>query len=227
HEVLEAARLAIESLNGVLVEGVYTKLQRPVTELTLDCDTLVKELERDSENRDTSFLSGVSKDFLGHIQELPNLFGGLEAVIVPTDAKSGRQEKYCFLKFKTFGNAQRALHVLTGKDWKLKGRQALTPRHLHEWLRSSPPESRRPTGLRVRPPPSEQETLQNLKADNAKIAAWRWSQKIGRLYQSLSPGTLCVILLPGTTSPHGSLSGLGLMGIKDEEEESTTPSMGL
>nr|XP_027785581.1 RNA exonuclease 5-like [Marmota flaviventris] len=227
YEVLEAAQLAIESLNGVLVEGVYIKVQRPVTELTLDCDTLVNELERDSENRDTIYLSGISKDFLGHIQELPNLFGGLEAVIVPTDAKSGRQEKYCFLKFKTFGSAHRALYILTGKDWKLKGRQALTPRHLHAWLRSSPPESRRPTGLRVRPPPSEQETLQTLKADNAKIAAWHWSQKIGRLYQSRSPGTLCIILLPGTTSPHGSLSGLGLMGIKDEKEESTTPSMGL
>uniref|UniRef100_A0A8C5YTL9 RRM domain-containing protein n=1 Tax=Marmota marmota marmota TaxID=9994 RepID=A0A8C5YTL9_MARMA len=105
YEVLEAAQLAIESLNGVLVEGVYIKVQRPVTELTLDCDTLVNELERDSENRDTIYLSGISKDFLGHIQELPNLFGGLEAVIVPTDAKSRRQEKYCFLKFKTFGRA--------------------------------------------------------------------------------------------------------------------------
>ncbi|KAF7475382.1 Hypothetical predicted protein [Marmota monax] len=227
YEVLEAAQLAIESLNGVLVEGVYIKVQRPVTELTLDCDTLVKELERDSENRATIYLSGVSKDFLGHTQELPKLFGGLEAVIVPPDAKSGRQEKYCFLQFKTFGNAQRALYVLTGKDWKLKGRQALTPRHLHAWLRSSPPESRRPAGLTVRPPPSERETLQNLKAENAKSAARRWSRKIGRLYRSLSPGTLCVILLPGTASPHGSLSGLGLMGIKGEEEESTGPSMGL
>ncbi|KAF7474314.1 RNA exonuclease 5 isoform X1 [Marmota monax] len=228
YEVLEAAQLAIESLNGVLVEGVYIKVQRPVTELTLDCDTLVNELEQDSENRDTIYLSGVSQNFLGHLQELPNLFFGLEAVIVPTDPKSGRQKKYCFLKFKTFGNAQRALHILTGKDWKLKGRHALTPRYLHAWLRGLPPESRRPPGLRVRPPPSEQETLQNLKADHPKIAAWRWSRKIGRLYQSLSPGTLCVILLPGTTSPHGSLSGLGFMGIKDdEEEESTTPSMGL
>ncbi|XP_071461605.1 RNA exonuclease 5 isoform X3 [Marmota flaviventris] len=97
YEVLEAAQLAIESLNGVLVEGVYIKVQRPVTELTLDCDTLVNELEQDSENRDTIYLSGVSQNFLGHLQELPNLFFGLEAVIVPTDPKSGRQKKYCFL----------------------------------------------------------------------------------------------------------------------------------
>lgn len=63
-------------------------------------------------------------------------------------------------EFKTFGSAQKALHILTGKDWKLKGRHALTPRHLHAWLRDLPPESRRPPGLRVIPPPSEQEALQ-------------------------------------------------------------------
>lgn len=63
-------------------------------------------------------------------------------------------------EFKSFSSAQRALSILTGKDWKLKGRHALTPRHLHSWLRSSPPESRRPPGLRVVPPPSEQQALQ-------------------------------------------------------------------
>uniref|UniRef100_A0A8D2DUR1 RNA exonuclease 5 n=1 Tax=Sciurus vulgaris TaxID=55149 RepID=A0A8D2DUR1_SCIVU len=226
YEVLEAAQLAIESLNGVLVEGICIKVQRPVTELTLDCDTLVNELERDSENRDTIYLSGVHDTFKQHLLQQSNLFLGLEAVILPKDLKSGKQKKYCFLKFKTFASAQRALHILTGKDWKLKGRHALTPRHLHAWLRGLPPESRRPPGLRVIPPPSEQEALQTLRADHPKIAAWRWSRKIGRLYQSLGPGTLCLILLPGTNSSHGSLSGLGLMGIKDEEE-SIVPSMGL
>ncbi|KAI5139926.1 Rna Exonuclease 5 [Manis pentadactyla] len=34
-EVLEAAQLAIESMDGILVEGACIKVQRPVTELTL------------------------------------------------------------------------------------------------------------------------------------------------------------------------------------------------
>ncbi|XP_036680612.1 RNA exonuclease 5 isoform X2 [Balaenoptera musculus] len=174
YEILEGAQLAIESLDGILVEGTCIKVQRPVTELTLDCDILVNELEQDSENQG----------------------------------------------FKTFGSAQRALGILTGKNWKLKGRHALTPRHLHSWLRGLPPESR-PPGLRVIPPPSEQETLQMVKVDHPKIAAWRWGRKIGKLYHSLCPGTLCLILLPGTESTHGSLSGLGLMGIKDEEESNS------
>ncbi|XP_021581110.2 RNA exonuclease 5 isoform X2 [Ictidomys tridecemlineatus] len=117
YEVLEAAQLAIESLNGVLVEGIHIKVQRPVTELTLDCDTLVNELEQDSENRDTIYLSGVSQNFLGHLQELPNLFFGLEAVIVPTDPKSGRRKKYCFLKFKG-GPPKDSSLALEPEDWK-------------------------------------------------------------------------------------------------------------
>ncbi|XP_069426387.1 RNA exonuclease 5 isoform X1 [Ovis canadensis] len=222
YEVLEAAQLAIESLDGVLVEGSCIKVQRPVTELTLDCDTLVNELEQDSENRGTIYLSGVSETFKEHLLQQCSLFLGLEAMILPKDLKSGKHKRYCFLRFKTFGSAQRALNILTGKDWKLKGRHALTPRHLHAWLRGLPHESRLP-GVRVIPPPSEQEALQMLKVDHPKIAAWHWGRKIGKLYHNLCSGTLCLILLPGTKSTHGSLSGLGLMGIKDEEE-STTPS---
>uniref|UniRef100_A0A8P0TLS5 RNA exonuclease 5 n=1 Tax=Canis lupus familiaris TaxID=9615 RepID=A0A8P0TLS5_CANLF len=161
YEVLEAAQLAIESLDGVLVEGACIKVQRPVTELTLDCNTLVNELEQDSENRGTIYLSGVSETFKEHLLQQSNLFLGLEAVILPKDLKSGKQKRYCFLKFKNFGSAQRALDILKGKDWKLKGRHALTPRHLHAWLRGLPPESRRPPGIRVIPPPSEQQALQH------------------------------------------------------------------
>uniref|UniRef100_A0ABI7YVY5 RRM domain-containing protein n=1 Tax=Felis catus TaxID=9685 RepID=A0ABI7YVY5_FELCA len=197
YEVLEAAQLAIESLDGILVESTCIKVQRPVTELTLDSSTLVKELEQDSENRGTIYLSGVNQTFKEHLLQQSNISLGLEAVILPKDLKSGKQKKYCFLKFKTFGSAQRALNILKGKDWKLKGRHALTPRHLHAWLRGIPPESRTP-GVRVIPPPSEQQALQVLKVDHPKIAAWRWGRKIGKLYHSLSPGTLCLILLPGT-----------------------------
>ncbi|XP_008571614.1 PREDICTED: putative RNA exonuclease NEF-sp isoform X2 [Galeopterus variegatus] len=161
YEVLEAAQLAIESMESILVEGTCIKVRRPVTELTLDCDTLVNELEQESENRGTIYLYGVGETFKEQLLQQSNLFPGLEAVILPKDLNNGKQKKYCFLKFKTFGIAQRALNILTGKEWKLKGRQALTPRHLHTWLRGLPPESRQPTELSVIPPPSEQELLQH------------------------------------------------------------------
>lgn len=221
YDVLEAAQLAIESLNGVVVEGICIKVQRPVTELTLDCDILMKELERDSENRNTIYVSGVSEAFKEHMFHECSHFPGLEAMFLPKDLESGKQKTYCFLKFRTFGSAQTALNILTGKDWKLKGRGALTPRHLHKWLRGFSLESRRPPGLRMISP-LEQHILQTLKTDHPKIAAWCWGHKIGKLYQNMDPGTLCLILLPGCKSIHGSLPGLGLMGIKDEEERPTT-----
>lgn len=73
------------------------QVQRPVTELTLDCDTLVNELERDSENRGTIYLAGVSRTFKEHLLQQSSLFLGLEAVILPKDLRSGKQKKYCFL----------------------------------------------------------------------------------------------------------------------------------
>lgn len=30
------------------------------------------------------------------------------------------------------------------------------------------------------------------------MAAWHWGRKIAKLYHGLGPGTLCLLLLPGT-----------------------------
>lgn len=68
-----------------------------MTELTLDSSTLVKELEQDSENRGTIYLSGVNQTFKEHLLQQSNIFLGLEAVILPKDLKSGKQKNYCFL----------------------------------------------------------------------------------------------------------------------------------
>lgn len=57
----------------------------------------MSELERDSENRGTIYLSGVSASFKEHLWQQSNLFSGLEAVILPKDPKSGKPKKYCFL----------------------------------------------------------------------------------------------------------------------------------
>lgn len=68
-----------------------------MTELTLDGDTLVNELELDSENRGTIYLSGVNENFKDCLLQQSSLFLGLEAVILPKDLKSGMPKKYCFL----------------------------------------------------------------------------------------------------------------------------------
>lgn len=102
YEVLEAAQLAIESLDGILVDGTCIKVQRPVTELTLDCETLVNELEGDSENQGSIYLFGVSETFKEQLLQEPRLFLGLEAVILPKDLKNGKQKKILFPKIQKF-----------------------------------------------------------------------------------------------------------------------------
>lgn len=74
YEALEAAQLAIESLDGILVDDTCIKVQRPVTELTLDYDTLVNELDGDSENRGTTYLPGVSESAKEPVAAVQPLF---------------------------------------------------------------------------------------------------------------------------------------------------------
>ena len=200
------------------------RVRRLVTELTLECDTLVRELEQDSENQGTIYVAGIGETFKEHLLEQSNLFPDLEAVILPKEVKSRKQKNYCFLKFKTVNSAQVALEILKGKDWKLKGRNALTPRHLQAWLKDIHPEPAMPMGLRIVPPLMERHIFRTRKVNHPKIVAWRWSRKIEKLYHSLSPGTFCLILMPGTKNAFGSHPGLGLMKIK-EEEESDTPGV--
>ncbi|XP_028620070.1 RNA exonuclease 5 isoform X2 [Grammomys surdaster] len=224
YEVLEAAQLAIETMNGTLLEGSCIRVHRLVTELTLECDTLVRELEKDSENQGTIYVAGIGETFKEHLLEQSNLFPDLEAVILPKEVKSRKQKNYCFLKFKTLNSAQVALEILKGKDWKLKGRNALTPRHLQAWLKDIHPEPTMPMGLRIVPPLLERHIFRTLKSNHPKIVAWRWSRRIEKLYHSLSPGTFCLILMPGTKNTFGAHPGLGLMKIK-EEEETDSPGM--
>ncbi|XP_049999241.1 RNA exonuclease 5 isoform X3 [Alexandromys fortis] len=226
YEVLEAAQLAIETMNGILVEGSYIKVRRPVTEFTLECDTLVHELEQDCENQGTIYVTGFGKAFKEHLLEHSSLFPSLEAMILPKDVKSRQQKNYCFLKFKSRDSAQVALEILKGKDWKLKGRHALTPMHLQTWLKDIHPEPAMPSGLQLVPPLLEKHVFQIAEENHPRIVAWRCNRKIEKLYHCLSPGTLCLILMPGTNNTFGLHPGLGLMKIK-EEEESDPPGLGV
>lgn len=73
------------------------RVRRLVTELTLECDTLVRELEQDSENQGTIYVAGIGETFKEHLLEQSNLFPDLEAVILPKEVKSRKQKNYCFL----------------------------------------------------------------------------------------------------------------------------------
>ncbi|XP_072454029.1 RNA exonuclease 5 isoform X2 [Notamacropus eugenii] len=226
--ILEAAQLTIETLNGACVQGARIKVQRPVQELTLDCDTMVSSLERDPENESTIYVNGMKEsyteeDMFQKFSLLPNL----EAVFLPVDPQSKKHKKYCFLKFRSSECAHSALKILqgpTGLNWKLVCRRALTPSHLHEWICHSCPDPGSPQAFDVVPLASKEKSPSVNKSpqgEELKVAMSRLDERIQKLHGRLPPGTLCIVLLPGTKSVHGSSTGLGLISINDDIKSAT------
>lgn len=102
-------------------------------------------------------------------------------------------------EFKTRDNAQVALEIFKGKDWKLKGRHALTPRHLQAWLKDIHPEPATPSGLQIVPPLLEKHVFQVMSV------SW-WVGKVpagvsgSGLWPSVSGTQSGKTLVIGTTS---------------------------
>ncbi|KAJ7305840.1 hypothetical protein JRQ81_010206 [Phrynocephalus forsythii] len=213
YEVLEAAQLAVDRLHGTKIRGSRIKVQRPITETTLDCERLVKELEKDAANEAVVYLAGTRRtQSEADLQEELSDLKGLRSVLLPRDPETGRQRRYCFLKFQTpesAANALAALEELAARGSKLQSRQAISLPWLHPW--ASP--AKQNGGLLAASPPHRTSHLQE---DVLKKAMKAFDGKIRKLYQCLPNNTLCVILLPGTDRLPGPLPGFGVLGIKDE-----------
>nr|XP_056722584.1 RNA exonuclease 5 [Euleptes europaea] len=222
YEVLEAAQLAIENLNGAEVAGSWIKVQRPVTETTLDCENLLRQLEMDADNEGVIYMAGLEearseadlREQLGFLKEL-------KAVFWPRDPRSGRQRNYCFLRFPTAESASAALKTIEGQTaggGTLHGRGALTPPHLHRWICHENQNSERPAALQLPHeaacPPKEQLLASEQEVKSAMKA---FDRRIKKLYRGLPKRTLCVVLLPGTERVPVSLPGFSLLAIKDDD----------
>ncbi|XP_064317825.1 RNA exonuclease 5 isoform X1 [Phalacrocorax carbo] len=216
YEVLEAAQLAVESLNGAEVAGSYIKVQRPVAAAMLDCDVLIRELELDVENEGVIYVAGLKKSLTEtDLQEEFSQLKDLETLFLPKDLQSGKHRNCCFLKFQKSQSAVDALDVINGwtmKGSKLRSRNALASGHLCRWIWQMNHSNGKQGGdisYKKMGPLSDSE--QDLTKKVKKL-----DQHIKKLYRCLQSNTLCIVLFPGANSMHGSQSGLGLMGIKDD-----------
>ncbi|NXS95781.1 REXO5 exonuclease, partial [Jacana jacana] len=219
YEVLEAAQLAVESLNGAEVAGACIKVQRPVTAATLDCDVLIKELELDVENEGVIYVAGLKKSLSEQdLQEKFSQLKDLETLFLPKDLQSGKHWNCCFLKFQTSQSAVDALEVIN--DWSMKGsrlrsRNALASGHLWRWICQMNHSNGKQRNVSCKKMQQLSDSEQDLKKKVQKI-----DHHIKKLYRRLQNNTLCVVLFPGVNSTYGSQSGLGLMGIKDDSGRS-------
>ncbi|XP_041086816.1 RNA exonuclease 5-like isoform X2 [Polyodon spathula] len=134
-EVLEAAQLAVEVLNGSKLEGSFIKVQRPVTETALDWDDLFRALERDLLNENLVYVAGLSKSLTQEaLLQRFREFGHVETVLLPRDPSGGKHRRYGFIKFRGSLSATAALSSeIVVKRRKLLKCRALTPFHLHTW----------------------------------------------------------------------------------------------
>ncbi|KAL8175468.1 UNVERIFIED_CONTAM: hypothetical protein K2H54_025846 [Gekko kuhli] len=222
YEVLEAAQLAIENLNGAEVAGSYIKVQRPITEMTLDWETLLRELEMDADNEGVIYVAGLEEtDSEADLQEQLGFLKDLTSVFWPRDPRSRRQRNYCFLKFPTVESASVALETIQGqtaRGGKLHSRAAVTPPHLHRWVCHGNQNGKCPASPQLPHGAGRQLKDQLLASEqdikSAMKACGRWIQK---LYRGLPDRTLCAILFPGTDRACVSPPGFCLLAVKDNK----------
>ncbi|XP_006123192.2 RNA exonuclease 5 isoform X2 [Pelodiscus sinensis] len=224
YDVLEAAQLAMESLNGANVAGSCIKVQRPGTVMMLDCDMLIKELETDIENKGVIYVAGMKKILTEtDLQEKFSHLKDLQALFWPRDLKSGKHRNYCFLKFQTSESALEALQEINrqgAEGSQLHSRKALSPSHLHRWVCHMDHNAGKPSQLAHHTLHMKRKQLSTSEQDLRKKLK-KLDRSIKKLYRSLEDNTLCVVLLPGVNRVYGSCSGLGLIGIKEENRSST------
>ncbi|XP_058013620.1 RNA exonuclease 5 isoform X2 [Ahaetulla prasina] len=217
YEVLEGAQLALEDLNGAEIGGSAIKVQRPITEMTLDGEMLLQELERDPENQGILYLAGLRKcQGETELQERLGPLKGLRSIFWPRDLQTGRQRDYCFLKFQSPECVSKALQILQGSPfWS---RRALTSPTFFQW--ACLVNEKGHGGAEVRE--NQQQQQPSDQELGLKKAIKKLDRKVKTLYERVPENTLCLVLLSGTNRLTGSLSGLSLFGIKGEKSISTS-----
>ncbi|NXJ77055.1 REXO5 exonuclease, partial [Trogon melanurus] len=197
YEVLEAAQLAVESLNGAEVAGSCIKVQRPVTAAMLDCEVLIKELELDVENEGVIYVAGLKKTLTEmDLEEEFSQLKDLETLFLPTDLQNGKHRNCCFLKFQKSESAADALGAINGwtmQGSKLRSRNALASGHLWRWIQQMNHSNGKQGGNILH---EKMDQLSDLEQDLKKKVK-KLDHHIKKLYRSLQNNTLCVVLFPG------------------------------
>ncbi|KAM5152915.1 RNA exonuclease 5 [Mantella aurantiaca] len=206
YSVLEAAQLAVKHLNGTYVNGCCIKVQRLITRLSVDYEDIIKDMEEDPENRDTIYVSGFMKPLTEKcLQQQFSHLKEIKAIFAPKNPRSGKHEKYCFIKLQSPESAaMAAAHISTHGGFMCQ--KAVTSSHFLHWFQEA-----------VLGIPSHPESIcKNTPKANLSEIIKNMDLKVNQIYKNLAVNTLCVILFPGISRDGGVLPGFGLMGIKTD-----------
>ncbi|KAI4893587.1 hypothetical protein NFI96_003278 [Prochilodus magdalenae] len=218
---LEGAQLALQSLSGHQVKDRTVKVQRPVSELTLDLEASLAELQNDVLNEGVVYVAGLSSHRHHHDDLLQAFspFGPIHDIITAAQ-DSGKRRTHACVKFVSAESAAAAVGstVLLGNH-TLSVCRALTPPHMHTWTHTCPvaPETNgETTGLDVQNgsegvEPKGPTCLQDAAVENVMR---EMDRKVGKMFNALEENTLSIVILPGSTSGGAEYSGLCFFGFK-------------
>ncbi|XP_062866540.1 RNA exonuclease 5-like isoform X2 [Trichomycterus rosablanca] len=205
---LEGAELAVQHLSGVQIHGTTVQLRRPVSELTLDLDASLVELQDDVTNSHMIYVAGLSPRRHRH-DDLLRAFGRVRDITPAED--SGRCRRHARLRFHCADGVAAALHtpVHIG-DRKLSVCPALTPPHMHTWVHALP----------VTPEPgdgsegAEPAGLTCAQDGETMVVMEKLDRRVGRMFRALQENTLSIVILPGSRSATVEHLGLCFLEVK-------------
>ncbi|KAM9819263.1 RNA exonuclease 5-like isoform X2 [Syngnathus typhle] len=194
-KLLEGAALALQLLNGALVQGHALKVQRPVSEATLDFDATLEALANDAVNACRLYTlkrahawdgQPSASGQLSH-ETLMKTFGRFGAVeSVTLTGKPGGRAKRAFIQFERSEGKRAAVELWLEKYVTCP---ALTPAHTASgvWRHRGPHQRRGQTEPEPPQNVAERHRMQKLDA------------RLGKVFRSLPEGALSVVVL---LAPH-------------------------
>ncbi|XP_046897257.1 RNA exonuclease 5-like isoform X2 [Hypomesus transpacificus] len=150
------------------------------------------------DERHASSSEPCEDDLRHNLRDTFGQFGTIEGIIMPTTTT--RKRRHAFIKYQSCSSVKAALSSPVELwDRKSSACLALTPPHLPSWV------SMETTPLGYPPGNQDQEVEHAMRKLDGRVR---------KLFKSLPDHTLSIVLLPGVTGPHGNLTGLCFLEVK-------------
>ncbi|KAB5523779.1 hypothetical protein PHYPO_G00156360 [Pangasianodon hypophthalmus] len=218
--LLEGAQLALQSLSSLQVQDTVVKLQRPVSELTLDLEASLAELQNDIQNSHMIYVGGLSRRHHHH-DDLLNAFSAFGRICDITPAKgSGKSQRHTRIKFVSSDSVCAALDsVVQLGNRKLNMCRALTPPHMHTWTHTDPvtmETNGEAAGSEERTVSEEAEPagLTCAQDGGMQCVMRGLDRNVGKMFRALERHTLSIVILPGIIRDKVEYPGLCFIQVK-------------
>ncbi|XP_066516442.1 RNA exonuclease 5-like isoform X2 [Hoplias malabaricus] len=215
----EGAQLTLQSLNNQQIHHTTIKVQRPVSESTLDLQVSLAELQDDVLNDGEVYVGGLSLQHHDKLLQAFSPFGPIHDITTPAK-NSGKQWRPARIKFVN----PESVSAVLGSQVQMENRtlsvcRALTPPHMQTWTHTCPSATERDgetfsLGTQVgkeKAVPAEHTCPQDVLMESLIT---QMDRNIKKVFKSLQENTLSIVLLPGTISGGVKYSGLCFIEIK-------------